>query len=149
LDDTELNLIKKSRSSIVHCPDSNFFLKSGTFNLNKILEYQIPFGLGSDIGAGTNLYMPYHARMMIYRQDNFQINPLNAFYSFTLGSAEALKKSNQIGSIQPLKFADMTFVKQDITYTNPEEIVSKLIFTTNPTDVKKVIVNGKTIHEKD
>ncbi|MDD4157594.1 MAG: amidohydrolase family protein, partial [Candidatus Cloacimonetes bacterium] len=47
LDDTELNLIKKSRSSIVHCPDSNFFLKSGTFNLNKILEYQIPFGLGS------------------------------------------------------------------------------------------------------
>lgn len=148
LSDNELQLIKQNQSSIVHCPDSNFFLKSGAFPLKKILDFDIAFGLGSDVGAGTNLYMPYHAKMMIYRQDNYPVTPINAFYSFTLGSAKVLKKSNIIGSVKAGKQADLVFVKQDISSDNPEDILSKLIFTTDKSNIKKLIINGKTCFER-
>ena len=145
LNDNELSIIQSRKSSIVHCPDSNYFLKSGAFPLKKILEYNIPFGLGSDVGAGTNLYMPYHAKMMIYRQDSIFLTPNNAFYSFTLGSAKALRKSHLIGSISVGKKADLVFIKQDTDSTDPIEIISKLIFTTCKYDVKKLIVNGNDV----
>ncbi len=147
LNNTELSIIRKARSSIVHCPDSNFFLKSGEFPLDRIINHQIPFGLGSDVGAGTTFYMPYHARMMIYRQNKYQVSPFNAFYSFTLGAAEALRKANIIGSIKPLKYADMTFIKQETDTNDMETILSKLIFTSTQNDVKKLIVNGLEVYK--
>ncbi|MCD4795937.1 MAG: amidohydrolase family protein, partial [Candidatus Cloacimonetes bacterium] len=68
LNDDELSLIKNAGSKIVHCPDSNFFLKSGVLQFEKIKNAGIEFALASDVAAGTSLSMFNVMKMCCYRQ---------------------------------------------------------------------------------
>jgi guanine deaminase len=64
-----MDVLSSSGSSMAHCPDSKFYLKSGEFPLSRVKAHNIPFGLGSDVGAGTSLNMLYHAKQMNFRQN--------------------------------------------------------------------------------
>ncbi|MCF6228326.1 MAG: amidohydrolase family protein [Planctomycetes bacterium] len=57
LDDFDWRTIKKCGSVIVHCPTSNEALSSGRMKLEKVRAMDIPWVLGSDIGAGPDLCM--------------------------------------------------------------------------------------------
>jgi len=57
LDDQERALIREAGATIVHCPRSNAFLKSGIMPLRRWMEDGLSLGLGTDVGAGPSLSM--------------------------------------------------------------------------------------------
>lgn len=57
LDDFDWRLIKQRGSIVVHCPTSNEALGSGRMKLEKVRALDIPWVMGTDIGAGPNLCM--------------------------------------------------------------------------------------------
>lgn len=143
LSDAELDILKSQGCKIAHCPDSNFFLRSGQFPLSLVQEKDIPFALGSDVGAGTSLSMLYHAKMYNFRQSKTPVSPADAFYRITLGAASILGLDRHIGSLEVGKDADIVFVKlpeADILLN--DDILSQLVFTGHEWDVKQVYTKG-------
>ena len=57
LDDFDWRTIKKRGSIVVHCPTSNEALNSGRMKLEKVRAMDIPWVMGTDIGAGPDLCM--------------------------------------------------------------------------------------------
>lgn len=55
LDSAERALLRESGTTIVHCPRSNAFLKSGIMPLRQWMEEGLSLGLGTDVGAGPSL----------------------------------------------------------------------------------------------
>ncbi len=143
LSNTEMNIIKDSGSSIAHCPDSNFFLRSGQFPASGIIKKDIPYGLGSDVGAGTSLNMLYHAKMYNYRQSQTRIAPSDAFYRITLGAAKILNLEKKIGTLETGKDANFVIFKlPDTRRPLDEEIISELIFTGHEWQIAQVYSKG-------
>lgn len=143
LSDDELDTIKLSGAAIAHCPDSNFFLKSGVFPLSRIKEKGIPFALGSDIAAGTSLFMPYHAKMMNYRQDCALVSAQEMLFRITLRSAEILDLDTRIGSIESGKDADISFFKLPPELDFGEHALSPFFFASDIFKLKQFLIDGK------
>ncbi len=146
VNDDELTMIKNSGAGIVHCPDSNFFLKSGRFPLSEIKQKGIRYGLGSDVGAGTSLSMLHVMKMSNYIQNEIIVTPAEAFYNATLGNAELLQKNETLGSIETGKEADLTFLKIKTSSNHTKEgILSALLYLGEDIKVKKVYISGQLV----
>ncbi len=57
LDRSERDVIRESGATMVHCPRSNAFIKSGIMPLRRWLSEGISVGLASDVGGGPSLDM--------------------------------------------------------------------------------------------
>jgi len=53
----EWDLLAETTTRIAHCASSNFFLRSGVFDLAQARTRGITVGLGTDVGAGPSLSM--------------------------------------------------------------------------------------------
>ncbi|PKN73095.1 MAG: hypothetical protein CVU50_04905 [Candidatus Cloacimonetes bacterium HGW-Cloacimonetes-3] len=148
LTNIELSMLKANEAKLAHCPDSNFYLKSGEYPMQRILEAGIEFGLGSDVGAGTTLNMLHHAKMMNFRQSSLSVMPANALYHITLGSARLLGMESRIGSINAGKDADIVLLKPPVGYPISEQSLSQLVFFGNEFEVKHTMVAGRVVHNQ-
>jgi guanine deaminase len=146
LDDNELSILKANNAKIAHCPDSNFYLKSGEFPLAEIENHGIQYGLGSDVGAGTKLSMLYHAKMMNFRQSKVSVLPQSALYHLTLGSAKLLDMDTLVGSLEPGKDADIVILRPPDGYEINEQSISQLCFFGDEFSTQETIVAGKTLY---
>lgn len=61
--DSELTRIAASGAKIAHCPSSNMFIGSGIFDMNRHVNANIPFALGSDVAGGTGFSLFKEALM--------------------------------------------------------------------------------------
>ncbi len=123
----EFEIIEKTKSNIIHCPEANLFLKSGKFKLKEIEEYGIPIGLGSDIGAGTTLDMFEVMKSMIYMQE--EIVPVSTpFYYSTLGNAKILQIDNIVGSIDVGKKAEFLKIDCNKKFKSANDVLNHIIF---------------------
>lgn len=143
LSDAELDLLAQSHSTIAHCPDSNFYLKSGEFPFQRIADKGIPLGLGSDVGAGTTLNMLYHAKQMNFRQSVLPVLPPQMLYSITLGSAKILGLQDRIGSLNAGKDADFILLKAPQGFEIGVHSLSQVCFLSEDFEVSKVFVQGQ------
>jgi len=143
LSDEEIKMLAENKCKIAHCPDSNFFLKSGEFPLQKIEEASIEYGLGSDVGAGTSLNMLYHTKMMNYRQSDYPVLPAKALYHITLGSAKLLGIDKIIGSLEIGKEADIVFLKPPLNYPLKNNGISQLVFCGQEFSLTETLVAGR------
>ena len=143
LNDEEIKMLAENKCKIAHCPDSNFFLKSGEFPLQKIEEAGIEYGLGSDVGAGTSLNMLYHTKMMNYRQSDYPVLPAKALYHITLGSAKLLGVDEIIGSLEIGKEADIVFLKPPLNYPLKNNGISQLVFCGQEFSLTETLVAGR------
>lgn len=143
LNAAELDLLRDSHSSIAHCPDSNFYLKSGEYPLASIAAAQIPFGIGSDVGAGTTLNMLYHAKQMNFRQSQEPVLPEQMLYRITLANAQILGLQHRIGSIAVGKQADLLFFKPPAGFGIGPHSLSQLCFLSEDFALHEVLVNGR------
>lgn len=57
LDKHERALLRQAGATLVHCPRSNAFLKSGIMPLRRWLDEGMQIALGTDVGAGPSLSM--------------------------------------------------------------------------------------------
>ncbi len=145
LSDEEMAIIKERGAKITHCPDSNFFLKSGAFPWHRTEASGIDFALGSDVGAGTTLSMLEIMKMAIYRQEK-ALSPSEVFYRATVGGARVLSRQDDLGILEKGKQADMVFVRmRDIASRMGEELLSTMIYLPDSRTIESVYVHGNRI----
>ncbi|MDD3524764.1 MAG: amidohydrolase family protein [Candidatus Cloacimonetes bacterium] len=142
LSDPEMDVLSSSGSSIAHCPDSNFYLKSGEFPLSRVKAHNIPFGLGSDVGAGTSLNMLYHAKQMNFRQNTDPVLPSEMLYRISLANAKILHLDHRMGSLDIGKDADILFFRIPDGLYLGEHSLSQLCFSSEDFLLAKVLVDG-------
>jgi guanine deaminase len=102
----ELELMKKNKVMVAHCPTSNLNIASGMAPIRTFLEEGIPVGLGSDISGGHDLNI---FRMMVYAiqvsKMHYQHNPDKAFLTlpevFWIATKSAGRFFGKVGSFEP------------------------------------------------
>ncbi len=124
----DLEILGKTGTNVIHCPDANIFLKSGIFPLKDIEDHGISIGLGSDVGAGTTLDMFKIMKSMLDMQD--YIMPVEKpFFHATKGNAKIL----DIDSGELMEGKNAELLKIDflgkVDSKNAKNILERLIFT--------------------
>jgi len=155
LDGRDLSELSSTRSSIAHCPSSNFFLKSGRFHYVPVTDAGIRFGLGSDVAGGPYMSLFQVMRDANYMQADCWVDPPELFYRATLGGAEAVGLSDKLGNLVKGKEADFivvntsrkTEIAADMLKQPTEEILSTLVFTGDDRLVEATFVRGRCIFE--
>ena len=66
--DKELALMGEAGAWAAHCPTSNSALGSGLFPLRRHVEHGVGVALGSDVGAGTGLFLPKEGLQAYFMQ---------------------------------------------------------------------------------
>jgi guanine deaminase len=147
--DEELDACDRLGCAVAHCPESNLFLGSGRFPLERYEGRSIRVGLGSDVGAGTTLSMFSVMRAMSWAQGR-SLHPEQLLRRATLGGAEALGMADEIGSLEAGKQADMIALRLDrhfcrgksLEELRPLEICSSVAYRAQSEDITGVWVGG-------
>jgi len=146
LENEELKMLHDTGTKIAHCPDSNFFLRSGEFPLDRVEEYGVPYALASDVGAGTTLSMFHHMMMMGYRQSQATVNPEKSFIKATLDGAIIMGWQDKIGSIEVGKEADLVFIPIENPQLDAKAIAARLVYQGRDIPVQRVMIAGKEVY---
>jgi guanine deaminase len=100
--DDELARMGETDAWASHCPTSNASLGSGLFPLRRHLEHGVGVAVGSDVGAGTGLYLPKEALQAYFMQqlrgrDGVLLTPAHLLYLSTRAGALALGIADRVG----------------------------------------------------
>lgn len=130
-DDEDLRILAEAQAKIAHCPRSNARLRNGRAKAEKFAEKKIPFGLGTDgLGSNDDLDLLKEARFAasVHRAavPDFQWNSEQIFSAITLDAARLLNISQEVGSLESGKQADIAVFKFDEAHTgsdNPYDLL--------------------------
>lgn len=145
----DMEFLAARQINVLHCPSANLKLGSGFAPIPKYLEQGINVSLGAD-GApcNNNLDIFNEMRLAALIQKPLHgpkcIPAVDIFRMATINGAKALGLEGQTGSIEVNKFADLAFIKNHQVHSIPyENIYSKLIYSTQASDVCHVMINGQ------
>lgn len=144
----EMSLLAQSNTAIAHCPESNFFLKSGEFRYESMQEMGLRIGLASDVAAGNSLNMFRQAKLANYRQSHFSLSPQRLFWHLTMGSATALGFQDKVGSLEIGKEADLCMIRLNEDHGFDNELLAKLIYVNEDFSIIRTITKGNTVFQK-
>ena len=157
LSEEERALMQQTGTKVAHCPTSNMKLADGAAPVAEYLSRGIKVGLGTD-GALTNsnydLFEEMKFAVLLQRIIQKRAGALTALEIFkmaTIGGAEVLGLSKEIGSLEKGKKADICIMdlrKLHCLPFDPEEgsiLISHLVFSASGADVDTVIINGKIV----
>ena len=120
----ELELMKRNRVMVAHCPTSNLNIASGLAPIRTFIEEGVPVGLGSDISGGHDLSI---FRMMVYAiqvsKMHYQQNHDSAFLTlpevFWLATKSAGSFFGLVGSFEPgYEFDAVVIDDHDLNHDN-------------------------------
>jgi len=122
--DDEYRAMADSGSKVVLCPRSNLFLGSGLFAIDKLEDFEIEMALASDVGGGDSfsMFQVMNEAYKICKLNDYNLDPVKAFYLTTLAAAKVLNMDDSIGNFEVNKEAD--FIVLDLSAT--ELITEKL-----------------------
>ena len=171
LSEREQARLAETGTRIAHCPTSNLFIGAGIMPLAERLTAGLTVGLGSDVSGGAELSLFGVMRTGAYSQqarralggDRVEappLGPLDWLRLGTLDGARALGLDDAIGSIEAGKDADLIAVDPGRTaplggrvddradaerLSDPEALVSRLIFRADPSMVRAAWVRGRRL----
>src|SRR2546428_4259131 len=150
--DEELGLLRKLGVGIVHNPQSNMKLASGTAPVPQMLKDNLPVGLGTDGAASNNdlnLWEEMDTAAKLHKLisgDPKVVTAQEAFEMATIRGARALHLENEIGSIEKGKRADLDIVDlDDLNQTPYYNIYSDLVYAAKASDVRTVVIEGRVV----
>jgi guanine deaminase len=133
----ELNVLSKTKTSIIHCPTSNAPIKdkglgSGLFDFRMVEKAKVRWALGSDIGGGPFLSMFDVMRSFVDQNKKKKINGatyVKALFRSTVAAAEIMGLSKRAGNLDKNKDANFIVVplRSKLSARNAEEALTKLI----------------------
>jgi cytosine/adenosine deaminase-related metal-dependent hydrolase len=141
----DIDLIKKHRVSIAHCPRSNKELGVGRMPLKKMLDAGITVGLGTDSLASVptlNMWDEMRYSYKIHKKDG--VTAEDIFKIATVGGAKALGLDKEIGTLEAGKKADIIAVP--LPKKNTGDLYSDLLRETKSCIM--TMVNGKILYQK-
>lgn len=110
--DEELRRLAAAGSAVAHCPVSQQFLGSGTMPWARVLRSGVTVGIGSDVAAGDEWFLPrvLNACFKAHMNDDAgrtALEPADLLHAATLGGATALDLQGEVGNLDPGKYADL------------------------------------------
>jgi 5-methylthioadenosine/S-adenosylhomocysteine deaminase len=152
LDEHELATLKRTGTHVVHCPSSNLKLGSGIAPIKKMLDEEIPVSLGADGAACNNrLDMFTEMRTAALLQKVLhgpEVLPASRVLRMaTIDGALAMGLGQEIGSLEVGKRADVILIDLNQTHSLPRpiDIISALVYSSQPADVQTVIIDGTLV----
>ena len=154
LDDDDVDRLRGTGTSIVHCPTGPAKMGSGVTPVHELLEAGVNVSLGTDAAAANNgadlirdLKWVAYLQKLLHR-DPTVVTAEQVLEMATIGGARALRLDHLIGSIEVGKRADFIVVRTDgpgwVPTLNP---VANFVYSTTGADVDTVVVGGKVLME--
>jgi 5-methylthioadenosine/S-adenosylhomocysteine deaminase len=154
-DEEEIALLAGHDVGVAHCPRSNAGLGCGIAPLGAMRRAGLRVGLGTDSPASTpsfDMFAEMRAAVAQARARERRADALTAAEALelaTLGSARALGRNAEVGSLAPGKRADLTVVDLTSTpYVPWENPSAAVVFAGSPEHVSRTIVDGATRYER-
>jgi len=111
----ELQRLAARGATIAHCPCSNAALGSGIFPMQRHIEANVRFALGTDVGGGTGFGMLKEGLQAYLMQrvasEPITLSPAQMLYLATRAGAEALRIEDQTGDFETGKAADLVYLR--------------------------------------
>lgn len=150
VDEKDIEIIKKTGASIVHCAESNMKLASGIAPVTEFLKAAIPTGLGTDGSASNNnldLFTEMDIAAKLHKaamSDPCLMKAEEVIEMATAGGAKVLGIDKITGSLSTGKKADIIIIDADTPHLVPMyNPFSSLVYSAKGSDVRDVIVDGK------
>ena len=152
INNADLEILQQTKPNIVHCPESNMKLVSGSCPVEQLSQLGINVALGTD-GAASNNDLDMFGEMRtaaflgkVTANDPKAIPAVKALKMATLHGARALGIDHLTGSLEIGKAADCIAVDMNHIETQPiYHPVSQIVYTTPRNQVTDVWVNGKQL----
>lgn len=154
LNDHEINTFAYTRTSVAHCPSSNFRLGSGIAPVRRMLDAGINVGLGVDGSASndcSNMLAETRQALLAHRLADDPAKWVTArevLWMATRGGAKCLGRDD-IGSLEPGKAADLIAIDtRRLSYAGAgSDILAAIVFSPWPEPVDMAMVNGNIVVE--
>ncbi|MGS0684988.1 guanine deaminase [Nakamurella sp. GG22] len=161
--DAELELLGANGAFVAHCPTSNSALGSGLFPMRRHRQHGVGVALGSDVGAGTGLFLPKEALQAYFMQqllgaDGWTLGPVHLLHLATAAGATALGIADRVGDFTPGKEFDAVWLRPaagstyGVNLANAADAVDALARTfalATPADVASVWLRGELVPGPD
>uniref|UniRef100_A0A8V5H9N3 Amidohydrolase-related domain-containing protein n=1 Tax=Melopsittacus undulatus TaxID=13146 RepID=A0A8V5H9N3_MELUD len=161
LSEEELKLFSLRGAAISHCPNSNFSLRSGVLNVQKVLKNNVKLGLGTDVAGGYSASMLDAIRKTMIVSNSLQINKVNetgltleeAFQLATLGGSQALGLDDITGNFEVGKEFDALLINTKASDSpfdlfsadNFEDTLQKFLYLGDDRNISEVYVAGRQV----
>ena len=146
----DIELAQRSGISITLCPESNLKLGNGAPPVHQWQQSQVPMGLGTDGPASNNdqdLWPEIKLAALLSRTHSDAAPSLSAWDALamaTRGGAAAVGLSDQIGTLEAGKWADLACVNFDHPAMQPVfDPCSQLVYSASRDLVSDVWVAGR------
>ena len=149
----DIRILKSKDVAVAHCPKSNAKLGCGVAPLSDLLHEGVRVGLGTDSPASSNImdmFGEMRTMLFLHRAVERDVTVLDAQKCVriaTLGGAEALGMQDDVGSLEPGKFAD--FIAVDVSrshFTPIDDPYSALVYGANQDDIRLTVVGGRSLY---
>ena len=152
LGEQDISLLAASGAHVVHCPQSNMKLGSGSAPVGRLLEAGVNVALGTDSAASNNdlnMFAEMQSAALLAKlrcQDATVLPAADALYMATLGGARAMGLEQSIGSLEPGKQADVIAVDLSGPECQPlYNPLSQLVYACNGSQVSHTWVAGELL----
>ncbi|MEO0289328.1 MAG: amidohydrolase family protein [candidate division WOR-3 bacterium] len=151
LNKKDIEILKKKKVNIAHCPSANGKLKNGIADVTGFYQQKINVGLGSD-GAPCNNNMNQMIEMRLaklFQNIKYGEKGLSStviFQMATINGAKALKLEDNLGLIEDGFDADFILLEDGVN-VSPFFIdaASSFMFSIYPENIKYVFSKGKPL----
>ena len=150
----EFELLAETNVQVIHCPTSNAKLASGVSPTTALTAAGINVGLGTDGAASNNrLSILAEARLAsllakLEQKDAAALPAPSVLAMATLGGAKALGLENQIGTLEPGKWADFIAIDTRAPELQPLfDPFAQLLHAGADNNVTHVWIGGRCVLE--
>jgi 5-methylthioadenosine/S-adenosylhomocysteine deaminase len=152
LGDQDITLLVETGASVVHCPQSNMKLASGTCRVDKLLKQGVNVALGTDSAASNNdlnLFGEMQTAALLaklHTQDATALPAADTLAMATINGARAMGQEDRIGSLEIGKQADLIAVDLRGPETQPlYHPLSQLVYACNGSQVSHSWIAGEQV----
>ena len=116
--DSELERMAETRTSVSHCPTSQLFLGSGTMPWRRTIAAGVNVAAGTDLAAGDTWFIPdvLNTAFKVHISEPDELNaavalhPAELLHLATVAGARALDLEDRIGNFDPGREADLVVI---------------------------------------
>jgi 5-methylthioadenosine/S-adenosylhomocysteine deaminase len=155
LGDQDIGLLAATGAHVVHCPQSNMKLASGTCPVSKLMSMGVNVALGTDSAASNNdlnLFSEMKTAALLAKLQSGDATALpaaDALAMATINGARALGMENSIGSLEVGKQADLIAVDLGGPESQPlYNPLSQLVYACNGSQVSHSWIAGEMVMEQ-
>ena len=149
---SDIGILAKWKSTVVHCPKSNMKLADGAAPVVQMKEAGIPVALGTDGCASNDLldmWEEMRTAVLLARVTTGRADALSPRDAFQMATVEAARVARlEAGELQPGRLADLAILDLQSVHLQPfheQDPINMLVFCARAGDVRDTLIHGKVV----